>query len=77
MQYVNALKINMNHNCRFDNVKFKRCLYYVNKKKSCVLVSTSNFFFASQPIRYPPDSGSVLIIAITSKLYCIEVRCSY
>ena len=46
MQCVNAFKININHNYYFDNVKFKRYLYCVNKKESCVLVSIFNLFFA-------------------------------
>jgi len=70
---VNALKIDMNHDYCFDNVKFKRCLYCIDKKKSCVLISTPNFFFASQLIRYFFNLGLMLIIAVASKFYCIEV----
>ena len=76
MRCVNALKTDMNHDCRFDNVKSKRCSYCVDKKESCVPVSTPNFFSAPQPIRYPPDSGPVLIIAVASRLRCTGVRCS-
>ena len=46
MRYMNALKIDINYDYRFNNVKFKRYLYYVNKKESCILVNTFNFFFA-------------------------------
>jgi len=46
MRCVNALKIDMNYDYCFNNVKSKRYLYCVNKKESCVLVSTLNFFFA-------------------------------
>jgi len=70
---VNALKININHDYCFDNVKSKRYLYYINKKESCILINILNFFFASQLICYLLNSGLVLIIAITFKLYCIKV----
>ena len=46
MRCVNAFKIDINYNYYFNNVKFKRYLYCVNKKESCVLVSIPNFFFA-------------------------------
>jgi len=73
MRCVNALKINMNYNYYFNNVKFKRYLYCVNKKESCILISIPNFFFALQSIRYLPNLNSVLIITIASKLRCIKI----
>ena len=73
MQYINAFKININYNCCFDNVKFKCCLYCIDKKESCVLINILNFFFATQFIRYLLNSGLMLIIAITFKLHCIKV----
>ena len=75
MRCVNVLKIDMNYNCCFDNVKFKRYLYCVNKKESCILVNTFNFFFATQPIRYSLDLGLMLIIAITSRFCYIKIQC--
>jgi len=75
MRCVNALKTDMNHDCRFNNVKFKRYLYCINKKESCVLISIPNFFFASQPICYLFNLDLILIIIITSKLRCIGIRC--
>jgi len=47
MRYVNAFKTNMNYNHCFNNIKSKRYLYCINKKGSCILVNTLNFFFAS------------------------------
>ena len=75
MRCVNAFKTDMNYNYRFNNIKFKRCLYYVNKKENCVLINILNFFFITQLIRYPSDLGLMLIIAIAFKLRCIKVRC--
>jgi len=77
MRYVNVFKIDMNYDCCFDNVKFKRCLYCVNKKESCVLVSTPNFFSAMQLIRYPPNLSPMLIIAVAFRFCYIEVQCFY
>ena len=73
IRYVNAFKINMNYDCCFDNVKFKRYLYCIDKKESCVLINTFNFFFALQLICYPFNLGSMLIIAVTSKLRYTKV----
>ena len=47
MRCVNALKTDMNYDYHFNNVKFKRYLYYINKKESCVLINTLNFFSAT------------------------------
>ena len=73
MRYVNAFKTNMNYDYRFNNVKFKCCLHCIDKKESCVLINTFNFFFALQFICYLPDLSPMLIIAITSKLHCTKV----
>jgi len=73
IRYVNAFKINMNYDCCFDNVKFKRYLYCIDKKESCVLISIFNLFFALQFICYLLDSGSMLIIAVAFRLRCIKV----
>jgi len=73
MRYVNAFKTDINYDYCFDNVKSKRCLYYVDKKESCVPVSIFNFFFALQLICYLFNLGSMLIIAVTSKLRYTKV----
>jgi len=73
MRCVNALKINMNYNYCFNNVKFKCYLYCVNKKESCVLIRIPNFFSALQLIRYLLDLDLILIIIITFKLHYIKI----
>ena len=73
IRYVNAFKININHDYHFNNVKSKRYLYCVNKKKSYVLISIPNFFFITQFIHYPLDLGLVLIIIIAFKLRYIKI----
>jgi len=66
---MNAFKINMNYDYHFNNVKSKRYLYCVNKKESYILINIPNFFLALQPIRYLPNSSSILIITITVGLH--------
>jgi len=73
IQYINALKINITYDYRFNNTKSKRYLYYVDKKESCVLVNTSNFFSFSQFLRYFFKLSPVLIIAIASEFHYIKV----